>query len=59
MIIYTNIEGEIKNLSLPFDFDAYLVEAVKEQQRQMEVLKNEKNSEIKELKIRIENLEKK
>jgi len=38
---------------------AVLVEAVKEQQRQMEILKNEKNSEINELKIRIENLENK
>lgn len=41
-------DGKIKSLTLPFDFDAYLVEAVKEQQK-----------EIDSLKARIDALEKK
>ena len=45
--------GKIKSLALPFEFDALVVEAIKEQQKQIEA----RDKEIAELKQRMEKLE--
>jgi hypothetical protein len=42
-------DGKVKSLTLPFDFDAYLVEAIKEQQKEIEALK----ADIEELKSKL------
>lgn len=47
------VDGRIKTLTLPFDFDAYLVEAIKELQAEIDVLKAENQM----LKERVESLE--
>ena len=45
--------GRVKSLSLPFEFDALLVEAIKEQQQQIKT----REAENVELKQRLEKLE--
>jgi len=47
--------GQVKSLTLPFEFDAYMVEAIKEQQGEIEALRAENDA----LKARLDAIEKK